>query len=167
MIVNLLDVSKADEGQLEPKPVRIPLAAFVDDIVASMQVRAQSSSVTLERAVAADAHVDGDPDLLRRVIENLIDNAIRHAPEDSRVSLAASRADDGTEIRVRDAGAGVPPEQRDQVFDRFVTAHGTRSNRGLGLSFCKLAVEAHRGRIWIEDATPGAVFCIWMPDAAQ
>ena len=54
-----------------------------------------------------------------------------------------------------------------RLFERFVTGTSGRSNRGLGLSFCKLAVEAHHGRIWIEDAAPGAIFCVWLPDAAH
>jgi signal transduction histidine kinase len=68
---------------------------------------------------------------------------------------------------VADAGTGVPAEKHAKVFERFTQANETtgRTNRGLGLSFCKLAVEAHQGRIWIEDAAPGAVFCLWFPDA--
>jgi signal transduction histidine kinase len=60
----------------------------------------------------------------------------------------------------------VPVELRATIFERFVGAGDARSNRGLGLTFCKLVVEAHGGRIWIEDATPGAAFCVWIPDAA-
>jgi signal transduction histidine kinase len=74
----------------------------------------------------------------------------------------------GVEIRVADAGTGVPPELRARVFERFAQADDghagrARTSRGLGLAFCKLAVEAHGGRIWIEDATPGAVFCFRIP----
>ena len=109
-----------------------------------------------------------DPDLVHRIIANLVDNAIRHAPEGTNVRIAATRVDGATELRVIDAGPGVPPNVRARVFERFVTSgdSATRTNRGLGLAFCKLAIEAHGGRIWIEDAEPGAVFCIelLMPD---
>jgi signal transduction histidine kinase len=59
----------------------------------------------------------------------------------------------------------VPADQRERVFDRFVTTGpgNARANRGLGLAFCRLAIEAHGGEIWIEDADPGAVLCIWIP----
>jgi signal transduction histidine kinase len=99
------------------------------------------------------------------VLENLVENALRHAPEGSEVQIQSRAAHGGIELRVQDAGPGVPVAQRERVFERFVQ-HGsdksTRSNRGLGLAFCKLVVEAHGGRIWIEDGAPGAVFCLWI-----
>ena len=165
LIVNLLDVSKADEGRLQPVATAIAVGALMTDIVAAMQVRAQSARVTLQAQIDPELRLHAEPDLMRRVIENLIDNALRHAPEDSAVTIAAATDAGGTQLRVTDAGAGVPDDQRDKVFERFTQAEGAsgRSNRGLGLSFCKLAIEAHRGRIWIEDAAPGAVFCVWLP----
>lgn len=166
MIVNLLDLSKADEGQLTPAVARIDARALVDSVVEAMRVRAQTSAVTLVVEVADGLVLVGDADLARRIVENLVDNAIRHAPEDTPVTITAVAATGGTEVRIADAGAGVPEDKKADVFDRFVS-HGGRSNRGLGLSFCKQAIEAHRGRIWIEDAAPGAVFCVWFPDVAK
>ena len=73
----------------------------------------------------------------------------------------------GTLLRVADAGHGVPEAAREQVFERFVQLgaeeKSTRAGRGLGLTFCKLAVDAHGGRIWVEDADPGAAFCLLLP----
>lgn len=167
MIVNLLDVSKADEGRLEPALARLVVATTVDEVVTALQVRAQNANVALSAVVAAELAVTADPDLFRRVIENLVDNAIRHAPEESAVTISARAAEGGVEIRVADAGSGVPADQRASVFERFVQGTSGRSNRGLGLSFCKLAVEIQHGRIWIEDASPGAVFCLWLPHAVD
>jgi signal transduction histidine kinase len=67
---------------------------------------------------------------------------------------------------VIDRGPGVPVDQRTRIFERFARAGGDlpRANYGLGLAFCKVVVDAHRGRIWIDDAGPGAAFCIWLPD---
>jgi signal transduction histidine kinase len=81
------------------------------------------------------------------------------------VRLSASQGDEAVEIRISDQGAGVPLELRDKIFDQFVQLdHGdratARSSRGLGLTFCKVCVEAHGGRIWVEDANPGAIFCL-------
>lgn len=166
MIVNLLDVSKADEGRLHPRKERTPVVDLVRDIVTTMQLRAKTANVTLASSVEDDLHARSEPDLLRRILENLVDNALRHTPEGSAISISARHADAGVELRVADAGTGIPHDQRDQVFERFVQTEGGTgwANRGLGLSFCKLAVEAHHGRIWIEDAAPGAIFCIWLPD---
>lgn len=167
MIVNLLDVSKADEGRLLPRKESIEIGSLVAEIIAAMQLKAKSVGVSLEASIPSELRVQGEHDLVRRVLENLLDNAIRHAPEETPVSVTARAKDGGVEVRVADAGCGVPADQHAQVFERFMQASESagRANRGLGLSFCKLAVEAHHGRIWIEDAAPGAVFCVWLPDA--
>ena len=80
--------------------------------------------------------------------------------------MTIASSESGIEVRVIDAGVGVPVDQRSSVFERFETDATTRSSCGLGLSFCKLAVEAHGGRIWIEDCYPGAAFCIWIESGA-
>lgn len=160
MIMNLLDLGMADEGRLVAKPARIELPALVAEIVAAMEVRGRGANVSIATEVDVPA-LSGDPELVRRVLENLVDNAIRHAPEDSTVRIDARRHGSSVTIRVADAGLGVPEDQRERVFDRFV--QGTevaRTGRGLGLAFCKLAVEAHGGTIWVEDACPGAAFCV-------
>jgi signal transduction histidine kinase len=111
----------------------------------------------------------GDQDLLRRILENLVENAIRHAPPNTEVQLSCATAGEGVELRVTDAGAGIAPEMREKIFERFVQVDNgdrivSRAGRGLGLTFCKLAVEAHGGRIWVQDADPGAAFCVRLPD---
>ncbi|MBX3157746.1 MAG: response regulator [Deltaproteobacteria bacterium] len=164
MIMNLLDLSKADEGQLQPAAQRVDLDELLRAIADDMRPRAQAAQVAIEIAAAGVA-VHADPELTRRVVENLVDNAIRHAPEDTAVRVTAALAGGAVELRVADAGHGIPAELREAVFERFVRAGGetSRTGRGLGLAFCKLAVETHGGRIWIEDAAPGAVFCVRLP----
>jgi signal transduction histidine kinase len=167
MITTLLDIARADEGQLAPVRRTIDVNALVSEVVVELEIRAQSASVRLAREIDAPT-LYADPDLVRRVLENLVENAIRHSPEDSEVRISVRPAHGGIEIRVRDAGPGVPADQRDRVFERFIQSSGeapTRTNRGLGLAFCKLAIEAHGGRVWIEDASPGATFCAWINDA--
>ncbi len=167
MIMNLLDLSRADEGRLVPAPSEVSLAGMFAELADDMGVRAQASGIALEVPAGAPGVV-GDADLLRRVLENLVDNAIRHAPEDTTVTVSAVEVDGAVELRVSDRGAGIPDPLRAAVFERFVQAGSpaeARGGRGLGLAFCKLAVEAHGGRIWIEDASPGAVFCLRIPHA--
>lgn len=167
MILTLLDVSKADEGKLRANRTKLDLDVIVAEVLAQLSLRAQRRKVTLSSDVQVK-EVDADPDLLRRILGNLVENAIRHTPSSSSVSVTTQRIEGFVEIRVRDHGKGVPEEMREKVFDPFVqveagsrvVAHG---NRGLGLTFCKLAVEAHEGRILVEDAGPGAVFCIRLP----
>ena len=167
LVVNLLDVSKSEEGKLTPRYGEVDLQRLTADVFEELSLRARGAGVSLEHAIEA-RKVKADADLLRRVIENLVENAIRHAPEGSEVRLTGDLHDEGIEIRVADAGRGVAPELRTKIFEPFVQAESgerviARSGRGLGLTFCKLAIEAHGGRIWVEDANPGAVFCVRIP----
>lgn len=168
LILNLLDVSKGEEGQLSPAVADVDLAALATAVLDSMSMRANERAITLEHDLAV-TRVRADADLLRRVLENLLDNALRHAPKGSTVHLASARHDGRVEIRVRDNGQGIPPEMREKIFERFVQVETEdrvtmRAGRGLGLTFCKLAVEAHGGSIRVEDAAPGAAFVITLPD---
>jgi two-component system sensor histidine kinase/response regulator len=167
LVLNLLDISKGEEGRLVPVKRRIDLAELVGEVIAALELRASDVDVTLEpRLDARFAHADVD--LLRRVLENLVENAIRHSPEGSTVRVASLEHPAGLRLTVADAGTGVPLAAREHVFERFVQlelddAAATRMGRGLGLAFCKLAMEAHGGRIWVEDAEPGAAFCLLLP----
>jgi signal transduction histidine kinase len=168
MISNLLDISKADEGRLAPKLSDIDLPALVDEVLSELAVSAEERGVVLRSSLEAERIV-ADQDLLQRVLTNLVENAIRYSPARATVTVTARRVDDGTELRVADAGHGIAPELYEKVFDPFVQIEDgfslapTPGGRGLGLAFCKIAVEAHGGRIWIEDAAPGAVFCFRLP----
>jgi signal transduction histidine kinase len=169
LILNLLDLSKADEGKLTPARSDVDLRALVAAIVGEMEMAAQAASVKLVASVEAE-HVRADADLLRRALTNLVENAIRHAPEGTSVTITVAGRDGAVEVRVADAGKGVPAAMRDRIFDPFVQLDGdadrsvSRSGRGLGLAFCKLVVECHGGTIWIEDANPGAIFVMGIPD---
>jgi two-component system sensor histidine kinase/response regulator len=170
LITNLLDISKSEEGQLVPNKVSVAWRTLVKDVMGAFGAQAQSRNVRLEAAIGLET-IRVDRDLFQRVLENLIENAIRHAPRDSVVRIEDGRLAREIEIRVADSGSGVPPDQRERIFDRFVQIDGatqltSRSGRGLGLTFCKSAVEAHGGRIWVEEGHPGAVFCMRLPDDA-
>jgi len=166
MIVNLLDLAKSDEGKLTPKLTTVLLSELIEVVLAETSADADRHGVRLETRIEVEA-VRGDRDLLRRVLANLVENALRHAPPGSTIVLSASAVEEQVELRVADTGPGVPPALRESIFDAFVQAEGprlrARGGRGLGLTFCKLAVHAHRGRIWVEDAGPGAIFCVRLP----
>ncbi|HKU43249.1 MAG TPA: hybrid sensor histidine kinase/response regulator [Polyangiales bacterium] len=168
MILNLLDISQGDEGRLAPRRSALQLSELAREVLSELELRAETAGVQL-LADVPELSVQADESLLRRVLENLVENAIRHAPEQSQVWLRATLVGDAVELRVADAGPGVDAEARARIFEPFVQLeHGervaVRTGRGLGLTFCKVAVEAHGGRIWIEDAQPGAVFCVSLPD---
>jgi two-component system, sensor histidine kinase and response regulator len=169
MIYNLLDISQSDEGRLSPRREPVDLPELAREVVAELELRAQAAGVKLAKDVDATS-ILADASLLRRVVENLVENAIRHAPDGSEVTLLARRGEGGVELRVIDRGPGVAADARARIFDPFVQLEpneqlGPRTGRGLGLTFCKVAVEAHGGTIWVEDAQPGAAFCLRLPDA--
>jgi two-component system, sensor histidine kinase and response regulator len=168
LILNLLDINKSEEGQLSVSLVPLDLAALAVNLVEAAQAGARAKEVELIHELNGVETISADRDLLRRVLENLLDNALRYAPKGSRVSLSAVSHANELELRVADQGPGVPEELREGIFERFVQLDSgertaPRTGRGLGLTFCRLAIEAHGGRIYVEDATPGAVFCIRLP----
>lgn len=166
LVMNLLDISKSEEGALVARPTLLPIEPLADEVLDGLALNAQTACVHLDRAFEVST-VYADRDLFRRVLENLLENAIRHAPPNSRVALAATASDTDTLVTVRDQGAGIAPDMRGRIFERYVQAEsGTRvlGGRGLGLAFCKLATEAHGGQIWVEDAAPGARFCLRLPN---
>ncbi len=165
MITNLLDVARADEGRLVPGCVDIELTSLLALVFDELRPLAAERDVELASTIDAGRFA-ADPDLVYRVLANLVENAVRHAPEQTLVHVGVQARDGGTEVKVRDRGAGIPAERRAAIFDRFATSERPDGHhRGLGLTFCKLAVEAHGGRIWIEDGAPGAVFCVRFPHA--
>jgi signal transduction histidine kinase len=167
MILNLLDLSKGDEGKLEPRRSRVDARSLVDSVLTELEVSARAHTVTVRAKVEAP-FVYADEDLLRRTIANLVENAVRHSPTGGQVTVAVTDRADASELRVTDSGPGVPPELREKIFDAFLQLESgdrtvNRGGRGLGLAFCRLAIEAHGGRIWVEDGRPGAVFCVTVP----
>jgi signal transduction histidine kinase len=168
MIMNLLDLAKADEGKLVPQRSMVDIKGLVEGVSDELHAAASARSVGI-RSELGIGQANVDPDLLRRALANLIENAARHAPPETDVVVTAAGGP-ALELRIADHGTGIPLEMREKVFDPFVQIEAggaalSRGGRGLGLTFCRSAVEAHGGRIWIEDAAPGAVFCISIPDA--
>jgi two-component system, sensor histidine kinase and response regulator len=168
LILNLLDINKSEEGQLAPAIAPLDLPALTASLIEATQVRARAKEIELTFELGGVQALSADRDLLRRVLENLLENALRYAPKGSRVSLSARALADDVELRVADQGNGVPEQLREGIFERFVQLESgertaPRTGRGLGLTFCRLAVEAHGGRIYVEDGAPGAVFCIRLP----
>jgi signal transduction histidine kinase len=170
LILNLLDISKSEQARLTATRSSVDLDALTRDITESFELRARAAQLSVERQIDVP-RIQADPDLLRRVLENLLDNALRHSPPGSRVRLTAVADGDATVIRVADQGRGIAAAERERVFEPFVQgsteqALTVRTNRGLGLAFCRIAVEAHGGVISIEDGQPGAVFCVRIPSAS-
>jgi signal transduction histidine kinase len=143
---------------------RVVLAALLDDAAELYQPVAAERGIRLQ-VVPQDLGVHGDRDQLFQMLVNLIDNAIKFAPDGSRVALVL--ADDGAMacLSVEDHGPGIPAEERERVFDRFqrLEAHRGSPGAGLGLSLVRAIVLRHGGSIRLDDAHPGLRVRVWLP----
>jgi signal transduction histidine kinase len=169
MILNLLDIGQLEEGKLVLHPESLDAGSLARKACQEMEGGAAQRGVRLEIvADEATAVLKGDAAVLRRVLDNLLSNAIEHSPQGGVVRVAVTLCDEGIEIAVSDQGPGVPPEFRERIFEKFQRLESRKSmpgaNRGLGLTFCRLAVEAHGGTIWVDDAPEhGALFRALLP----
>lgn len=147
---------------------RVPLArdeVDLDDIVLETVGRARSSTALhLDTSAVSGARIVGDRDALTRAVQNLLDNALRHARTTVAVALTTT---DRAELTVTDDGPGIPVDQRERVFDRFTRLDDARSRdaggTGLGLAIVRDVVLQHGGDVRIEDAGPGARFVVRLP----
>lgn len=169
MTLNLLDISLAEDGQLVLRPTHIDLGSLLTSVCKRYMdhARLRRQSLVLELGFDKPG-VFADAELLARIVENLLDNALKFSPTGTTIRVAAHTLPDGSsvELRVSDEGQGIPPEHRERVFEKYAQLENVgdglvRTGRGLGLAFCRLAAEAHRGRIYIEENHPrGSVFCL-------
>lgn len=172
LVLDLLDISRSEDGALVPKLREIDVAEVVRFACASMRRRAEEKDQQIASAVRTSRPALLDRDLMARLLENLLDNAIRHSPPGSALGIEGWNDDEGAvHLAVRDQGPGIAPADRARIFEKYVRIDrdvGSRANRGLGLVFSRLAVEAHGGSIWVEDNEPrGSVFRVRFPVAAS
>jgi signal transduction histidine kinase len=158
LIDNLLLLQRVDAGGLPIHLEPVDLAELVKEVLADLAPRATGREITATLDPALPP-VHGDSLRLRQVLLNLLDNALKYSPDGGVVRLHVSATGDGVLVSVRDEGLGIPPEQLEQIFERFhrVDSDRTRTIRGtgLGLAICNAIVQAHGGRIWAESAGEG------------
>ena len=147
-----------ESGQAYLEIAPADLASLVQTVVQRVSRLLSKHSLTLTVDMPELPDLMLDADMIDRVLANLLDNAIKFTPNHGRLSIQAACEDDQVTVRVADTGRGMPTEQRERFFDRFVQVTGEQARTrgfGLGLTFCRLAVEAHGGRIWVEDGEGG------------
>jgi PAS domain S-box-containing protein len=179
MLVNsILDATRLESGEMPLARQVCTLRSLMESAVHEQASVAAARQVMLRcEHTPAESRAFIDPLMLGRVLQNLLDNAIRSTPAGGTVVLRVEpwpRRDETRDARhpreyclvVADEGPGIPPELQGRLFERFATSR--RNGAGLGLAFCKLAVEAHGGEIWAENATgPGATFRFTVPAASD
>jgi signal transduction histidine kinase len=159
LIDDLFELSRIEAGEISWTMERIELGRLIDETVAAMRAPAEARGVVLRAELpASEVAARANAEKVQRVLLNLIQNAIRHTPADGSVTVRAREAAGGVEVEVVDDGEGIPAAQSARVFEAFYRGDEARSEdgAGLGLAISRAIVEAHGGRIWIEDGAPGA-----------
>ncbi len=166
LLTDLLLTAKLDQGRLKPHRQPVDMARLARDAVEGARGSARLRDVRIELTASDRVEVQADESLVTRVLDNLVSNALKFSPRGGRVHVSAiprpTASGLTSELRVTDDGPGIAPEYREMVFDKFgiVEVHRKSGMQlGLGLAFCKLAVEAHGGKIWVSPAEPrGSTF---------
>ncbi len=175
LVDSLLDIARMEAGKMDLILNPLNVGKLIVNSIAELLPLASEYKITLRCEIADELpKVFADQSKISRVLNNLIDNALKFTPSGGEVVVSAESNDQGeVNIRVIDTGPGVPAEYRDKIFERFMTVPGQRSRRrgsGLGLTFCKMAVEAHGGRMWFEEPpgqAGGSVFVFALPRYTQ
>lgn len=169
LVATILDVDELEDGILKAMPQPVKLVELIDRARAGNRANFEVRQLRCDVDIEPEFTIEIDRDLFARMIENMLDNATRYAPRGGRCAIAAKRLADGfVEIAIGNSGPPVPPQDRDAIFGRYFQVErrraSARANRGLGLYFCKLAIEAHRGTIHVEERGDlGTVFVIRLP----
>ncbi|MBI5488755.1 MAG: GAF domain-containing protein [Deltaproteobacteria bacterium] len=183
LIGGLLDLQKLEAGELRPRIERCAAGDPVRAVVERLSVVADARQIALGASIGENLPAaELDVDLVTRVLENLVANALKFTPPGGRVQVELGPAEpgqlalcpggavQGLSFVVRDTGPGIPGEERERIFEKFAVVESRRAGRrystGLGLAFCRAAVRAHGGAIWVDDAPGGgSAFHVVLPAA--
>jgi len=166
-VSDILQAAQLEDGALAIQLGDVELSPALAQIEERWQIAASLTSVGLAFDTSDVGRLRCDWRLVERVIDNLLDNALPHAPSDSMIRVDVRRTEaHGVQVTVQDRGSGVAAELRDHVFAKYgrATAPGV-SGRGFGLYFCRLAIEAHGGSIWIEGEPGDNRVCFSLPQS--
>jgi two-component system phosphate regulon sensor histidine kinase PhoR len=177
MTQELMDLSMIESGQAMMRMVNVDLSELLGDSLRLMESQIDQKQIELSNKVVSGLTVLADPDQIKRVIMNLIHNAVKFTPEKGQIHFEANidQRLGSVTLCVKDTGPGIPPQERTRVFERFYQVDSARTfdpgerkkaglGTGLGLAIAKHIVEAHGGKIWAEAGIPsGARICFTLP----
>jgi signal transduction histidine kinase len=170
IVEDMFTLARADAGNYPVRFVPMYLDEVVDDVVRAARVLAAPKAVSIELTAASSAAFTGDEDLLRRLVGNLLHNAVRHAPPHSVVSVSLERGGDGYAITITDRGPGIPPEIQPRIFERFYRGDVARARdgwsdgAGLGLALSRWIANVHQGDVrLVRSSDEGTTFAVLLP----
>jgi len=168
LVEDMLVLARADAGAYPLRPVDLYLDDVVEECRRAVDVLAAERRIAVRSSGASDVPIRGDEELLRRLMVNLLQNAVQHSPENGVVSVDVSPNGSRVYVRVTDSGTGVAEADRARIFDRFVQLDPSRraAGTGLGLPIARWIAEAHEGSLSLESTGPsGSTFCVVLPVA--
>ena len=168
LITNLLNWARAQSGRIHPEKDEFDLAELIDEVRAMSSNLADSKSISLETDTGSLIKAYADKNLVRTVLTNLVNNALKFTHSQGRVLVSAWKEDEHITVSVQDNGVGIPKETLPKLFreEESVTTWGTNREKGtgLGLLVCKELVELHNGKIWVEsEEGQGTSFYFTLP----
>jgi two-component system phosphate regulon sensor histidine kinase PhoR len=168
LVDNLLDISRIDAGRLMLQSEAVELVGLIESVLSQARTAAAHHTITLE--AAGPVTIWGDSIRLRQIITNLVTNAVRYSPTNTHIWIRVSADSVNGYISVDDEGPGIPPAERERLFERYYRVPGIKrtgsstEGLGLGLYLCREIVMLHSGRIWVDDApSGGARFQVAIP----
>ena len=168
LVEDMLVLARADAGGYPLRPVDLYLDDVVADCRRAVDVLATERGVAIHSAGSPEIPFRGDEDLLRRLVLNVLQNAVQHTPAGGAVAVDIRQDPDAVRIRVSDQGSGIPPDDQRRIFDRFVQLDAARRGQGtgLGLPIARWIAEAHSGTLVLEKSgSDGSTFCVVLPAA--
>ena len=167
LVVMLIDMARAEGEHGDVEMEVLCLNDLLQATAEDSEIEAQAAGCSIDVKAPEETNLQGNAELLRRVIENVLRNAIRYAPSDSAVEVRLAREANCARITVRDYGPGIPEKLRERIFDPFFRADASRDEHtgglGLGLAIAQRAVRVHHGEITASNASPGALLTITLP----
>ncbi len=169
LLNDLLDLARSDAGRLVIRPQPTDLGPLIEDAVRLMRAQTDSANQSLSARIETGLPpVEAEADRIRQVLVNLLTNAHEYSPEGAAIEVTAGVADAEVEIAVRDNGPGIPPDQLEHIFERFVRGDAGLTQRvggtGLGLPISKSLVELHGGRLTVSSTVGrGSTFRFRLP----
>ncbi len=168
MIADLLQADRATSAKLCIQPQSLDLGALCQDVSAHFSDRLQAKSLELKTDIPADLpYVYADPDRVRQVLVNLLDNAIKYTPEGGKIQVSVlHRTTQKVQVSICDNGPGIPPENQKHIFEEHfrLQRDEMKDGYGIGLSLCQRIIRAHYGQIWVDSApNQGSCFHFTLP----
>ncbi|WP_372950223.1 ATP-binding protein [Mariniphaga sp.] len=158
LLQDLLIWVRTQSGFIHFEPANFNVDSICDEVINNLKYYAQGKNISLQCQIPADLMVKADIQMLKTILRNLISNAIKFTPSEGKIRVIAEKKENETLITVSDNGIGIDPAMQNQLFKDFKTysTNGTKGEKGtgLGLLICKMYVEKHDGKIWVE-STPG------------